>query len=269
MKVAFLGPLGTFTEQAARKSFTNAEFLPQKNIEDVFRAIEEGIADAGVVPVENSTQGSVRVTLDLLLESDLKVSGEVIIPIKHNLIINPLARIDEIKRIISHPQALAQCKEYLQSKFPDIPQEAVASTARAVELLAERPDCAAIGTELAAGLYRMKIIDSGIEDNSSNFTRFYIISKQDSPKTGDDKTSVIFSVKNIPGALYKAMAPFAERGVNLSKIESRPVKTQPWSYIFYLDFEGYREDEKCKEALADLAKISHFVKVIGSYPRVK
>ncbi len=269
MIVAFLGPRGTFTEQAARKAFGNAEFVAKPTLTDVFMSIEQGDADSGVVPVENSTQGSVRETLDLLLDKELMVRGEIITPIRHNLIINPLTRVDEIRRILSHSQALAQCKKYLHSKFYGIPQEPVSSTARAVELLRDRSDCAAIGTRLAAEIYGMKVVEEGIEDNPNNFTRFYIIAKHDSPRTGRDKTSVIFSVKNIPGALYKAIKPFADRNINLSKIESRPVKTKPWSYIFYLDFEGHKEDAECKEALEELKGISHFVKVIGSYPRAE
>ncbi len=267
--IAFLGPHGTFTEQASRRYFTGSEviFLPCQNILSIFQVVMNGEAKFGVVPVENSNEGSVNITLDLLLEHELTVCGEVDLRIRHNLIVKPGTKMEDIRRILSHPQALAQCRKFLQSKLPWAERVDASSTARAVEMLSETKGTAAIGTELAAKINGMKILIMGIEDNPNNFTRFFVIGKEQAPASEDDKTSIVFSVTNTPGSLYRAIEEFAVRKINLTKIESRPTKRKPWEYLFYLDFEGNANDKKCREALKGLSKKASFVKVLGSYPK--
>lgn len=267
-KVAFLGPQGTFAEEAARKFFPTAgtTFIPCTSTVDVFREVESEEALYGVVPVENSTEGAVNVTLDQLLSSNLMVCGEIELQVKHNLILPSNAHINTVKVVISHPQALAQCRRYLEEHFPNVEIKEVSSTAKAVEMLAKLPNAVAIGTELAAEIYGMKLAAKGIQDNPRNYTRFFILSKNDSPKTGQDKTSVIFSVKHVPGALYKALEAFAARNVNITKIESHPTKQKQWEYVFFLDFEGHRTDKLCQETLKSLREKTSFLKILGSYP---
>lgn len=268
VKVAFLGPRGTFTEQAGRKFFPSAgaEFLPRPTIRDVFREVETGEASFGTVPVESTTEGSVTTTLDRFLTSNLMVYGEVELQVMHDLILSPESSLDDVKVIMSHPQALAQCRDYLHEHFPDVELLETRSTAEAVRRLSKVPNAAAIGTDLAAEIYGMKVVTKGIQDNPRNYTRFFILSKKDHPRTGHDKTSVLFSVEHVPGALYRALGVFAERDVNLTKIESRPTKQKPWEYVFFLDFEGHRDGKACRETLEELKRRSTFIKVLGSYP---
>jgi len=267
--VAYLGPEGTFSEQAARKYFQNptTRLLPRQTIADVFTAVKEGKATYGVVPLENSLQGSERTTLDLLLQSNLKVMGEVDIRVVHNLIVRPGTKEEDIRVVLSHPQALAQCRSFLEKRFPRVELKETSSTARAVELLKELEDAGAIGTEMAAERYGMKILSRGIEDDPNNFTRFFVLGSEDAAPTGWDKTSLIFSVKDEPGALYRVLEAFATRDINLTKVESRPERGKPWKYIFYLDFEGHRTEARSMEALKDMAERCIFVKTLGSYPR--
>jgi chorismate mutase/prephenate dehydratase len=267
--VAYLGPEGTFCEQAARKCFQSSseDFVACPTIKDVFIAVEEGNASNGVVPVENSLEGSERRTLDLLLEKQLMISGEVDLRIVHNLMIRPGSDIGKIKTILSHPQALAQCRRFLEKHFPNVELKEVNSTAKAVQSLADLEDSAAIGTEVAAERYGMDITQRQIEDDPNNFTRFFILSKEDKLPSGRDKTSLIFSVRDEPGSLYNILGIFAEKGLNLAKVESRPMRGRPWKYIFYLDFEGHRTDPESKEALREMTERCIFVKVLGSYPK--
>lgn len=267
-KVAFLGPHGTFTEEAARKFFPSAgtEFTPCPSIVDVFRQVEGGAAPYGIVPVESSTEGAVNVTLDQLLSSNLMVCGEIELQVRHNLIVPPYTNLKNIKTIISHPQALAQCRLYLEEHFPDAEYKEVSSTAKAVQTISKIRNAAAIGTELSAEIYGMKIAAKNIQDNPRNYTRFFVLAKTDNPRTGRDKTSIIFSVKHVPGALYKALEDFASRSLNITKIESRPTKQKQWEYAFFLDFEGHRTDKICREALEGLRKKTIFLKILGSYP---
>jgi len=266
---AYLGPEGTFSEQAARKYFQNptTKLLPRPTIADVFTAVKEGKATYGVVPLENSLQGSERVTLDLLLQSNLKVRGEVDIRVVHNLIVKPGTKAEDIRVILSHPQGLAQCRLFLEKHFHTVELRETNSTARAVELLKELKNAGAIGTEMAAERYGMRILHRGIEDDPNNFTRFFILGSEDAAPTGRDKTSLIFSVKDEPGALYRVLEAFAARNINLTKVESRPERGKPWKYIFYLDFEGHRAEERSVEVLKDMAARCIFVKTLGSYPR--
>ena len=270
MRIAYLGPRGTFCEEAARKyAPSSAIFIPQPDIPEIFQSVSSGMAELGIVPLENSMEGSVGLTLDLLLESDLMICGEIVLRIEHNLIAKPGTRIEDIRTLVSHPQALAQCRRFISSRLPKAEKIEASSTSRAVELIKGMEGAAAIGTELAANLNGMEILERGIEDCKNNFTRFLAISRADSPPTGFDKTSIIFSVENKPGALYRALEEFAKRDINLTKIESRPAKGRLWEYIFYVDFEGHREDPKCKGALECLGRKARFLKILGSYPMAR
>ncbi len=267
--VAYLGPRGTFTEQATRRFFSGkkVKLVETPTIKAVFDLVASGQAAYGVVPVENTLEGSVNITLDLLYRLDVKICGEIQEPIRHNLIVKPGTRRSQIKVIISHPQALAQCSAYLEKNFPKAVLKEAPSTAAAVKSLKRFKSAAAIGTELAAKIYGMKVLERNISGENRNFTRFLVISLRDCEPTGNDKTSLIFSVKDRPGALYAALEPFALRQINLTKIESRPSKDEPWTYIFFMEFEGHRENPECREALEELKKQCSYLKVLGSYPR--
>lgn len=270
-KVAFLGPRGTFCEQAAREHFcdVNAVFDERPSIADVFRSVRVKETDNGVVPIENSSEGSVVVTLDLLNGYDLKISGEVILRITHNLIVKPEIEEDQIMEVASHPQALAQCRQYLEENLASATLVETKSTAAAVKLASESKGTAAIGTQLAAQLYGMKVLASGIEDNRENHTRFFVLSHHDREPTGNDRTSILFSVRHSPGSLHEALGALSRRMINLTKIESRPARGKPWEYVFFCDFEGHREDEKCREALEELQQRTINLKILGSYPRAQ
>lgn len=267
-KVAYLGPEGTFTEEAAIKFFhkVNTVFIPCVTIDDVFRKVESNESNYGVVPIENSLEGSIGAVLDNLLAYNLYVYGEVNLPIVHNLIVKPGTKMENIDTIISHPQALLQCRAYIERKFPRAKIIEVESTAKAVFMLREMKNAAAIGSELAAKLYNMEILEKGIQNSARNYTRFFVLSRKPHRKTGHDKTSVVFAVKHIPGALYKALREFAKRKINLTKIESRPSKQKPWEYYFFVDFEGHIEDGICLEAVKALEKKTTYLRVLGSYP---
>jgi len=267
-RVAYLGPEGTFSGQAAKKFFgQNAIYKSLSSIQDVFEAVDLKEILYGVVPVENSIEGSVNVTLDLLRMSNLKIYGEIEEKIKHNLIASPGTKKHDLKVVISHQQALAQCRKYLKEQFPRVKVKQTDSTALAVRKVRTLKYAAAIGTEFAAKVYGMKIVAREIGDYSNNFTRFFVLSSNDFKPTGNDKTSIMFSAKHVPGALFKALEPFASRNINLSKIESRPLRQKPWEYVFFVEFKGHRRDSKCKEALQSLKKNCEFLKVLGSYRR--
>ncbi|MGQ9638937.1 MAG: prephenate dehydratase [Candidatus Bathyarchaeia archaeon] len=268
--VAYLGPRGTFTEQAAISYFDrNVELIPCRDIPEVFATVSSSSSEFGVVPVENSIEGSVNIALDLLLESELKVSGEVELRVVHNLIARGHIELSRIRAVASHPQALAQCRNFLRENLPNAELIEVGSTAAAVKAIGAAGDIAAIGTELAANFYGMKVIARNIEDTPNNFTRFLILSHRDSQPTGKDKTSIIFSVVHAPGSLYEALGVFARRRINLTKIESRPTRKKPWEYLFYCDFEGHRNEELIQEALKELKDKTIFLKILGSYPRAR
>lgn len=265
--IAYLGPEGTFCELAARKYFTKGALVPYVSVTDVFIAVENEDAKYGVVPVENSTDGSVPVTLDCLLDSRVMVCGEVKLRIVHNLIAKPNTGLGQIEVILSHPQALAQCRQFLRNTFPKAELREVSSTAKAVEMLRNVDNAAAIGSEIAAERSNMIVIRRKIEDETNNVTRFFVLGKSDAEPTGKDKTSLVFSTKHIPGSLYRVLEVFAVRGINLTRIESRPEKRSPWNYVFYVDFEGHRIDSKVKEALGIMGERCIYVKVLGSYPK--
>ncbi len=269
MKVTYQGEKGAYSEMAALKFFgSTVEATPCKDFRDVFESVKSGAAPHGVVPIENSIEGSVNQNYDLFLAYDLKVCGEVAIKLAHVLIANPQSKLEDIRTVYSHPQALGQCRSYLEKQ----PWEVIPAydTAGSVKLIKERQllNAAAIASEKAADLYGMKILARDISDNPSNYTRFLVLGHEDAAPTGDDKTSIIFSAKHAPGTLYHALGEFASRNINLTRIESRPTKTTAWQYNFYLDFEGHRTEKRCAEALAALEKYATFVKILGSYPRV-
>ena len=267
-KVAFQGERGAYSESPVYSFFNQSvEAKPCKNLSEVFESVEKEETDYGMVPIENSIEGSVNQTYDLFLTHQLKVCGETILKIVHCLITNPKTTLDSIKVIYSHPQALAQCRSLLENLGCEM--ISTYDTAGSVRMVKEKRlmDAGAVASQRAAKIYGMKILAKGIEDNPNNYTRFFVLSKNDSPPTGKDKTSIIFSTKHIPGALYQALKEFAIRNINLTKIESRPTKQTPWEYNFYLDFEGHRSEKRCQQALKALEEKSLFIRVLGSYPK--
>jgi len=268
--VAFQGEIGAYSEEAALHFFGPSIHVKAcESLDDVFKAVEQDETQFGVVPVENSLEGSISRTYDLFLDSSLKVCGETGLRVAHCLIASQKSRLDLIKRVYSHPQALGQCQAFL--KHLNCELIPTYDTAGSVKMIKEQgiTDGGAIAGARAAEIYGMKVIAKEIEDNPNNFTRFFILSKQDSPPTGNDKTSIVFSVKHKPGTLYEFLKEFAARNISLTKIESRPTRRKPWEYNFYLDFEGHREDKEPREALGNLEGISLFIKVLGSYPKAK
>ncbi len=269
MKVAFFGPKATFTHKAAMQHFgLSAELIPQKSIPAVFEEVEKGRTLYGVVPVENSTEGMVSHTLDMFMESDLKINAEVLLEIHHYLL-SRTGRMEDVKKVYSHPQPIAQCRDWLAEHLPNVPVVDVASTAVASQIASEDYTAAAIASELAATLYDLKVVQARIEDQVNNFTRFLVIGNKMAERSGNDKTSLMFSVKDQVGILYRMLEPFAKREINLSKIESRPLKRKAWEYIFFLDLAGHISDPIVAEAVEELRDCCQFVKVLGSYPRTK
>jgi len=269
MKVAFFGPQGTFTHAAAMKQFGfSAQLVPQKSIPAVFEEVERGRAHYGVVPVENSTEGAVSHTLDMFMESDLQINAEILLEISHFLA-SRSGRMEDLKKVVSHPQPLAQCRHWLEENLPSMPLVDVGSTALAAQMAAEDETAAAIASEMAASLYGLKILKARIEDSPHNFTRFLVVGKKTPDPSGNDKTSIMFSIKDQAGILYRMLEPFSKRSINLSKIESRPLKKKAWEYIFFLDLEGHIRDEKICLALEELRGYCQFLKTLGSYPRAR
>lgn len=267
IKVAYLGPEATFSHIAALNYFgTSAEFVPVETILDVFEEVASERAKFGVVPIENSIEGVVATTLDAIYEYDLKVCGEIYESISHHLM-NQTGKLEDIKKILSHPQAIAQCRKWLRKKLPSVPIETVPSTALAAKWAAVDERVGAIASLMAAKLYHLQIVAKNIEDIKGNSTRFWIIGKQKIPPTGNDKTSLIFSVADRPGALFEVLRCFATRKINLTKIESRPSKNEPWKYIFFLDCEGHIEEPRIQECLEDMKKVCLQVIWLGSYPK--
>jgi len=271
IRVAFLGPRGSFSEEAAVKAFLSegAEFYPMPSIRDIFRSVECGDVEYGLVPVENSLEGGVGETLDLLVETSLRICGEIKIGISMNLIARPGLKLQDIKLVLSHPHALGQCREFLNRVLGGVEIKTCSSTAEAVRRALELEGAAAIGSRAAADLYGGEVLASEIQDVKDNFTRFLILGKKRIEGTVGCKTSIIFRLPHIPGSLYDALSCFASRKINLTRIESRPVKGKPWEYIFHVDFEGdYERDERCKEALRELEGKALFLKVLGCYGEI-
>ncbi len=270
MKVAFQGERGAYSESAVYQFFgSETQVNPCADFRDVFESVQKLETPFGVVPMENSIEGSVNQNYDLFLKYDLKVCGEVIVKVEHFLIANPGVVLADIKAVYSHPQALAQCRHFLE----EFGRELIPTydTAGSVKMLKEKglKNAAAVASERAAKIYGMQILAKDIADNPENYTRFFVLSEKDAAATGKDKTSIIFGAAHAPGVLYHALGEFAERDINLTKIESRPTKQKPWEYNFYLDFEGHRTEKRCAEGLKALEKYASFVKILGSYPKAK
>jgi chorismate mutase/prephenate dehydratase len=265
LRVAFFGAEATYAHLAAREKFGSSVALsPTASIAEVFQAVSQARVSFGVVPIENSTEGVVAHTLDMLVDSELKICAEIFLDIHHNLLSS--GRPADIQRIVSHPQALAQCRAWLASHFPQVPVEEVASTAHAAIAAATDKTVGAISSALAREVYDLKVVAANIEDHSNNITRFLVIGRDATRRTGDDKTSLVFSVKDKPGILHRMLQPFARSRINLTKIESRPIKSKPWEYLFFIDCRGHRDEPRIKRALKTLERSCDFLKILGSYP---
>lgn len=264
--IAYLGPEATYTHIAAMRHFNYCgKFLPQLNISDIFAEVERGACQYGVAPVENSIEGAVNHTLDLLFESEVKIVAEKYQVISHDLM-SETGDINDIKIIYSHPQPFAQCRNWLQRNLPDVTLEECSSTAHAARRAAGKKNAAAIASSKAAQVYDLKVVESRIEDSAKNETRFLIIGKEDMPNTGNDKTSVMFVTSHVPGALFKTLEPVAQAGINMVKLESRPTKSENWNYFFIMDIEGHQEDPKIRKILDVMQHLCLFMKILGSYP---
>ena len=271
LRVAFQGERGAYSEQAALAILgQDIEVVPCEEFHDVFEAVENGSCDRGVVPVENSLAGSIHRNYDLLLQYNLRIVAEHDLRISHCLIAHPGVALEEIKSVHSHPQALAQCEHSLRA-LSGVQQIATSDTAGSVRLIKElgMRDAAAIAGEQAASLYEMAILLRAFEDEKTNFTRFIALSREAITFDGEAKTSLAFAGRNEPGLLFKCLAAFALRNIDLSKIESRPIRGVPWEYIFYVDFAGSLSEERCRRAIAQLEEMATFVRVFGSYPRAR
>ncbi len=269
LKVSYLGPETTFTHEAAQRSFgTSVELEPQTTVAEVFARVERGEAEHGVVPVENSMEGAVTHTLDELMNSPLKICGEVYLPISQNL----LAKADDlesIETVCSHPMALAQAATWLRNELPSVRLDEVESTGEAARRAAEEPGVAAVGSILAADSHGLNVLARNIQDARTNATRFIVLGRTWAGKTGQDKTSAVFSVKDRPGVLKDALSAFSDAGINLTRIESRPSRKRAWTYVFFADFQGHPEEDRVKQALEALEEHCPYVSLIGAYPEVQ
>jgi chorismate mutase / prephenate dehydratase len=267
LRVAYLGPEATFTHMAARSRFgTSARFVPAATIAGVFAEIDKGLADLGVVPIENSTDGVVNSTLDVFMDSDLVISSEIVIQVSQCLLTRT-GKLDAIQKVYSHPQALGQCRSWLATNLPKAALIEVASTALAARLAKDDQVAAAVASELAGNLYDLKIAKEKINDEVRNVTRFLVIGHKPAARSGRDKTSLMLSVKDQPGILYKVLEPLAKGGINLTRIESRPSRKKVWDYVFFVDLDGHFEDTEVAAAITALRTACEAVKVLGSYPR--
>ncbi|MCI0504716.1 MAG: prephenate dehydratase [Gammaproteobacteria bacterium] len=267
LTIAYLGPEGTFTQAAALKHFGHSvTTLPLGAIDEVFREVESGSAQYGVVPVENSTEGVVNHTLDRFMISSLKICGEVELRV-HQHLMGAVNDISEIKRVYSHQQSLAQCREWLDENLSGVERVAVSSNAKAARIAKDEPGAAAIAGDIAASIYGLNILRNNIEDWPDNTTRFLIIGHQDTPPSGSDKTSLLVSTMNKPGALHRLLNPLAANNISMSRIESRPSRMTMWDYVFFIDIEGHKDDKQVARALAELEKEAAMLKILGSYPK--
>ena len=267
MTVAYFGPEGTYTEAAAVKQFGHfTHTKPLASIDEVFRDVESRASHYGVVPVENSTEGMVNHTLDCFLTMDVKICGEVEMPIHHALMRHADAE-DSVTEILSHAQSLAQCRGWLDRNYPNIARTAVASNAEAAKLAAGRPEVAAIAGEMAAERYGLRVLSTHIEDQGDNKTRFLVLGMQPVGPSGRDKTSLLVSVRNEPGALLRVLEPFDRFGISLTRIETRPARSGEWSYVFFIDFDGHQSEEKSQQVLQAIREVAFEVRTLGSYPQ--
>lgn len=271
IRTGFLGPKGTFSQEAMTvytKEDSEYTGIDYSTMTDLILAVSKGEIDEAVVPIENSLEGAVSVTLDMLAtELDIKIKAEVIIPISQNLLIKRGTRIENIKYILSHPQAVGQCRKYIDSTFPDAMIKYLYSTAEAAkEVAGGMADMAAIGSKAAAAVYELEILRESIQDNNNNLTRFIVISKKEAQKSEKNKTSIVFSTENRPGSLYRILDIFSLWDINMTRIESRPAKNKLGRYIFFVDIEGHIEDEDVRDALTMVKRKTSFYKFLGSYP---
>ncbi|NIB42067.1 prephenate dehydratase [Pseudomaricurvus alkylphenolicus] len=268
IKVAFLGPEGTFTEQAALKHFGHAAVTtPMSAIDEVFRDVEAGASQYGVVPVENSTEGVVNHTLDSFMDSNLKICGEVVLRIHQNLMVSEVTKTDSITRIYSHSQSLAQCRKWLDAHYPHADRVAVNSNAEAAKRVKGEWNAAAIAGEMAADKYGLIKLAEKIEDQPDNSTRFLIIGTEGIPPSGDDKSSVVIAMRNEPGALHDLLEPFHRHKIDLTRVETRPSRSGNWNYVFFIDFNGHLENESVKLALKEIGERAADLRILGSYPK--
>lgn len=268
LRVAYLGPEGTFSQAAALKHFGHSVIsTPMAAIDEVFREVVAGAVNFGVVPVENSTEGAVNHTLDSFLEHDIVICGEVELRIHHHLLVGETTKTDRITRIYSHAQSLAQCRKWLDSHYPNVERVAVSSNADAAKRVKSEWNSAAIAGDMAAQLYGLQKLAEKIEDRPDNSTRFLIIGNQEVPPTGDDKTSIIVSMRNKPGTLHELLMPFHANGIDLTRIETRPSRSGKWTYVFFIDFLGHHQDPLIKDVLEKIGKEAVALKVLGSYPK--
>ena len=265
LQIAYLGPEATFTHQAALKRFgTQVSFVPCNGISDVFLEVERGNCDYGVVPIENSIEGAVNHTLDMFMDSDLRICSQVMLPISHSLLSR--CALKDIRRVYSKFEVFGQCRKWLQENLPQTELIESSSTTKAAKIAAGEKGAGSIGSALAAKIYGLTIVAGSIEDSPHNITRFFVIGKAEVPPTGHDRTSLMFSIKDKVGALHEMLVPFKKYGVNLNKIESRPSKRKAWDYYFFVDLEGHVGTPKVKKAIGELENKCKFLKVLGSYP---
>jgi chorismate mutase/prephenate dehydratase len=268
LQVAYLGPEGTFTQGATIKHFGHAAIcVPQTTIDAVFTQVQSGECNYGVVPVENSTEGMVSHTLDNFMDSSLKISGEVEMRIGHHLLVAPGTTAEGITRICAHQQALAQCRNWLDKHWPHIEREAVSSNGEAARMASQTPGVAAVAGDMAADLYHLEKLATHIEDYADNTTRFLIIGREEVPPSGRDKTSIIVSSRNKPGALFTLLEPFRRGNVSLTRIDTRPSRTEKWAYVFFIEFEGHLQDQNIAAIMRELEEQSIMLKPLGSYPQ--
>ena len=263
--IAYLGPEGTWTHQAAISKFGHSvRYVPQTSFADVFNQVARRIVDYGVVPIENSTEGAVNHTLDLFADSPLKICAQVLLRIENALMAS--GPRDGIKSLYSHPQVFGQCRSWIQANFPEADLIEVSSTTRAAQIASQESNAAALGGKLAAQLYGLTVLETNIQDSATNTTRFLVLGHKTCPPTGKDRTSIMFSVRDKPGSLQSALTPFNSFNINLSKIESRPSKRKDWEYFFFVDIKGHCEDPGLLKALSELEEHCSFIKILGSYP---
>ncbi|PYM12162.1 MAG: prephenate dehydratase [Verrucomicrobia bacterium] len=268
MRIAYLGPEATFTHQAAIRRFgSSLLYYSHKTITDVFNEVSKNRADYGVVPIENSTEGVVTHTLDMFVDSDLKIVSQIVLRVQHCLL--SLGRKGQVRKLFAHPQALGQCRAWVQNNLPRVEIIETSSNARSAELSAKEKDSAAIAGQLAAEKYRLRVLEYDIQDNAANATRFLVLGRQCSPPTGHDRTSLMISLVDKVGALHRALAAFRRFRINMTKIESRPSKRKAWEYFFFIDCDGHVSDPKLAKAIAELELECSFVKVLGSYPNAE
>ncbi|HKW31095.1 MAG TPA: prephenate dehydratase [Verrucomicrobiae bacterium] len=270
MIIAYFGPEATFTHQAAIRKFgASLRYSPQKTIADVFTEVSKRRADYGVVPVENSTEGVVTHTLDMFVDSDLKIVSQIVLPIQQCLMVPPGGSRARIQKLFVHPQSLAQCRGWIQNHLPRVELIETSSNARSAELAAKDKNAAAIAGILAAEKYGLDVLEQDIQDNAANATRFLVLGRQCSPPTGQDRTSLLVSVVDKAGALHEAIAAFRRYKINMTKIESRPSKRKAWEYFFFIDCDGHAQDRKVANAIRLLGEHCNFIKVLGSYPNAE